>query len=84
LGKRALLPFNLMVKLMKPSVSGSKIIPTAAQLLKCFLICYELTRRYLPIYIVRVDERTRYIYILAGEQTEFLIEQNGDLVDEHP
>ncbi|WP_445305488.1 MULTISPECIES: DUF6888 family protein [unclassified Microcoleus] len=26
-------------------------MPTAAQLLKCFVVCYELTNMYQPIYI---------------------------------
>ncbi|WP_445302355.1 MULTISPECIES: DUF6888 family protein [unclassified Microcoleus] len=56
---------------------GGKIIPTAAQLLKCFVVCYELTNMYQPIYIVRLDERTNYLYILAGETIEIEIYPNG-------
>ncbi|WP_445300915.1 DUF6888 family protein [Microcoleus sp. BR0-C5] len=56
---------------------GAKIIPTAAQLLKCFVVCYELTNMYQPIYIVRLDERTNNVYILAGETIEIEIYPNG-------
>lgn len=32
---------------------------------------------YQPIYIVRIDERTSYVYILAGENIEIEIYPNG-------
>lgn len=32
---------------------------------------------YLPIYIVRIDERTGNIFILAGEETIVLINRDG-------
>ena len=32
---------------------------------------------YLPIYLIRVDERTKDIVILAEEETEILIYSNG-------
>ncbi|MCP6758300.1 MAG: hypothetical protein NHB32_05850 [Fischerella sp. CENA71] len=33
---------------------------------------------YLPIYLVRLDERTTRIYILAGQETEIEIFQKSD------
>jgi len=33
---------------------------------------------YLPIYLVRLDERTGEIFILAGDNIEILINRNGD------
>jgi hypothetical protein len=32
----------------------------------------------LPIYIVRFDQRTNQVFILAGEETEILINPNGN------
>lgn len=32
---------------------------------------------YLSIVLVRLDKRTNQIYILAGEETEILIERDG-------
>ncbi|WP_422632159.1 DUF6888 family protein [Stenomitos frigidus] len=52
-------------------------MPTAAQTLECFSVCYSLTKMYLPIYIVRIDERTGDIFILAGEETIVLINRDG-------
>jgi len=37
---------------------------------------------YVPIYLVRIDDRTGYIYIQAGEEIQVLIDKKGDLVDE--
>jgi len=33
---------------------------------------------FLPIYIVRIDERTDDVFILAGEETIVLINRNGE------
>jgi hypothetical protein len=51
--------------------------PTPAQESKCFVICQNLTDKYLVIHIIRLDERTGEIYILAGQETEILISRNG-------
>ncbi|MBC6475799.1 MAG: hypothetical protein GDA48_25785 [Hormoscilla sp. GM102CHS1] len=58
-------------------------MPTAAQALKCFIICYDLTKMYVQIYLVRIDERTDNIVILAGEEIELEIDRNGELVDKY-
>jgi len=34
---------------------------------------------YLPIYLVRLDERTGDIFILAGEELQVLINSNGEV-----
>ncbi|MBW4451472.1 MAG: hypothetical protein KME55_01665 [Nostoc indistinguendum CM1-VF10] len=54
------------------------ILPTAAQALKCVYLCQLLTTAYKPIYMVRLDERTGKIFILAGEDIEILISLNGN------
>jgi hypothetical protein len=47
------------------------------QTLTLYIICQNLTAMFLPIYIVRLDERTNSIYILAGEETGIIITSNG-------
>jgi hypothetical protein len=46
--------------------------PTPKQNLICFILCQNLTTFLLPIFIVRLDERTGDIYILAGDETGIL------------
>uniref|UniRef100_UPI0035A1B006 DUF6888 family protein n=1 Tax=Hassallia byssoidea TaxID=482630 RepID=UPI0035A1B006 len=52
-------------------------IPTSAQLLTCFILSYWATKMYLPVYIIRIDERTGEVFFLAGEETAILINRNG-------
>ncbi|WP_410500407.1 DUF6888 family protein [Chroococcidiopsis sp. SAG 2025] len=52
-------------------------MPTTAQLFTCFVLSYWATKMYLPIYIIRVDERTGEVFFLAGEKTAVLIFSNG-------
>lgn len=54
-------------------------MPTAKQAVKCCFICQQITGMYLPIYLVRLDERTNDIFILAGENTQILIDAKGDV-----
>lgn len=56
----------------------SPLSPTSAQTLECFRVCQELTQMYLPVYLVRLDERTNNIAILAGEEREITIDRNGE------
>ncbi|MBR8839226.1 MAG: hypothetical protein DSM106950_35800 [Stigonema ocellatum SAG 48.90 = DSM 106950] len=51
--------------------------PTAEQNLTCFILSQNLTTLLLPIFIVRLDERTGSIYILAGEETGIVIARDG-------
>lgn len=52
-------------------------MPTDKQALSCFIACQTLTAMYLPIYLVTMNRPTGKIYILAGEETEILINQDG-------
>jgi hypothetical protein len=52
--------------------------PTSAQESKCFILCHNLTSKYVSIHIVRLDERTGEIYILAGQETEIMISRKGE------
>ncbi|WP_432760592.1 DUF6888 family protein [Microcystis aeruginosa] len=47
-------------------------MPTAAQQLTCFILSYWATKMYLPVNIVRIDERTGNIFFLAGEEQEII------------
>jgi hypothetical protein len=53
------------------------MIPTAEQLFSCFVLTCWATRMYLPVFLVRIDEPTGYIFFLAGEETAILIEHDG-------
>ncbi|MEH2052768.1 DUF6888 family protein [Nostoc sp.] len=44
-------------------------MPTPEQMRTCFVLGYWATKMYLPIYLIRIDERTKDVVILAGEET---------------
>jgi hypothetical protein len=52
-------------------------MPTREQIEMCFILSCRLTKMYVPIYLVRVDERTEEVIILAGQETEIAIYKNG-------
>lgn len=52
-------------------------MPTQKQIEICFILSCRLTKMYVPIYLVRVDERTEEVFILAGEETEIVIYKTG-------
>lgn len=59
------------------------IKPTSVQLQRLYDQCYRITNMFLqPIHLVRIDERTGNLYILAGieESIEVEITPFGDLV----
>lgn len=52
----------------EPNAEGQ---PTAEQLQRLYIYCYQLTNvMFQPIHLVRVDERTLNIYVLAGKNEE--------------
>jgi hypothetical protein len=53
------------------------LYPTAQQEARCFILCQSLTSMFVPIYIVRLDERRGSIFILAGDEIAIVIERNG-------
>ncbi|WP_058998386.1 DUF6888 family protein [Leptolyngbya sp. NIES-2104] len=57
---------------------SSSIYPTPRQEAKCILLCMSLTRMYVPIHLVRLDERNRNIILLAGEEIEIYISEDGE------
>ncbi len=42
-------------------------MPTELQLLKCLILCQTLSNCYQPIQLIRFDETTKEIFIIAGE-----------------
>jgi len=58
-------------------MSGSIKNPTVAQLKTCFDLCQRLTLMYRSLSIVCFDEKSRSIFILAGDETEILIYPDG-------
>jgi hypothetical protein len=59
--------------------------PTEAQLRKLYKLCHTLTNvMFQPLHIVRLDECTGNLFILAGreETSEFEVDTKGELVDE--
>jgi len=60
-------------------------MPTVFQLAKLYIFSNTITNvMFQPIHIVRLDERTGNLYILAGstEELEFIINPDGELIDE--
>lgn len=60
-------------------------MPTAEQLASLYRISYQLMFTMLqPIHLIRIDVRTRNVYVLAGydEELEFQILPNGELSHE--
>ncbi|MFM7440613.1 MAG: DUF6888 family protein [Snowella sp.] len=52
-------------------------MPTSEQKTQCYLLCCWFTKLYLSINIVRLDERTGNIFLLAGEENLVEIYPNG-------
>ena len=61
-------------------VSGGQNIPTRAQLLQYYILSCWATRFYLPINLIRFDERTGNIFMLVGEEIEIEIKPNGEWI----
>jgi len=58
--------------------------PTETQLRKLYVQCYTLTNiMFQPIHLIRMDERSGNLFILAGleETLEFEINPQGRLVE---
>jgi hypothetical protein len=52
-------------------------IPTSEQNTQCFNLCVWFSKLYLPINIVRMDERTGNVFLLAGEENILEIYPSG-------
>ncbi|MBW4644772.1 MAG: hypothetical protein KME23_17715 [Goleter apudmare HA4340-LM2] len=54
--------------------------PTSKQAINAIRVCAQLTRVYKTIDLVRLDERTRNIYILADNSLEAEITPVGEVI----
>ncbi|WP_396019790.1 MULTISPECIES: DUF6888 family protein [Nostocaceae] len=52
-------------------------MPSSEQLKTCFILSFWITKMYLSIHMIRIDERTQNVVFLAGEETEIIIYPNG-------
>ncbi|MEH2397978.1 DUF6888 family protein [Nostoc sp.] len=52
-------------------------MPTVEQLKTLFILSFWATKMYLPVFLVRIDERRKNIVILAGEENEIIIYLDG-------
>ena len=53
------------------------MVVTIEQCQACTQLCQDLTRFYIPLYLVRLDTRTGSLFVLAGEETEIEIRPDG-------
>jgi hypothetical protein len=53
------------------------IRPTREQEATCLRLCVNVTRFYLSIHIIRLDERSGEIYLLAGEEIGIVVQRDG-------
>lgn len=54
------------------------LVPTVPQTQRCFQLCQNLTSLYLSLELVRLDERTGNVVLLAGEEVFIEIYPNGN------
>jgi hypothetical protein len=54
--------------------------PTPKQAISAIRVCAQLTRVYKRIDLVRLDERTRNIYILANNSIEAEVTPSGEIL----
>ena len=55
----------------------SNQVPSPAQTLELLRVCSQLTAMYQSIHLVRVDERTQHIVVIAGEDIVIEIDRDG-------
>jgi hypothetical protein len=53
--------------------------PTLEQLKQMYRICQSLTQMYISIYLITVDNRTKDLFILAGNDIEVIISSKGEV-----
>jgi hypothetical protein len=53
--------------------------PTSEQLKQLYRVLTWLTRMYLPVYLVTLNERTDNIVVIAGEETVVVINPEAEV-----
>ncbi|MCY7322971.1 MAG: hypothetical protein LH660_14510 [Phormidesmis sp. CAN_BIN36] len=54
------------------------LYPTSKQEARCFILCQNLTAMFVPVNIIRLDERQGEVFILAGEEIVVVVSRNGE------
>ncbi|MGD1858377.1 MAG: hypothetical protein ACFB0E_00200 [Leptolyngbyaceae cyanobacterium] len=44
---------------------------TADQAIRCVILCQLLTNTFIPIFLVRLDESTGHVLLLAGDNVDY-------------
>ncbi|MCY7273171.1 MAG: hypothetical protein LH702_05365 [Phormidesmis sp. CAN_BIN44] len=52
--------------------------PTSKQEARCFILCQNLTAMFVPVNVMRLDERQGKVFILAGEEIVIVISRDGE------
>ncbi|MEH2281594.1 MAG: hypothetical protein V7K90_09640 [Nostoc sp.] len=61
------------------TITDDELQPTEEQLKCLYRLCHQLTNvMFQPIHIVRLDERSLNIFILAGQNEEIELEITSD------
>jgi hypothetical protein len=55
----------------------SNIFFTTEQAIVGLRLCHNITGMYQSVQLVRIDERTKDLLILAGEEIEIIVTPNG-------
>jgi hypothetical protein len=55
----------------------SNIFFTTEQAIVGLRLCHNITGMYQSVQLVRIDERTKDLLILAGEEIEIIVAPNG-------
>ncbi|MEH1907604.1 DUF6888 family protein [Nostoc sp.] len=55
-------------------------MPTREQLRTYFILTSRLTKMFISVNLGTVDERTKEVYVLAGDEIEILIFPNGNWI----
>ncbi|MDF5732638.1 MAG: hypothetical protein PUP92_32755 [Rhizonema sp. PD38] len=53
--------------------------PTVEQMTEMFRICTSLTNMFISIHLIRVDERSGDLIIVAGEEIQAAINKQGEV-----
>lgn len=50
---------------------------TISQKVSVYNLCARYTNYFLPVNLVRLDERTGWVFVLIGEETEIVVYPRG-------
>ena len=59
------------------TIEEQTITPTNEQALACLRVCHMLSNCYRDIQVFRFNAQTGEVYILAGDELQIIVPQNG-------